>query len=208
MSFPEGSYHSLLVRTNSSGELIWARTYLGGGSSPTGYSVQQTVDGGFILLGSTTGVGAGLWDMYMVKTDENGNSSNCNQGTASAIVTSVTTTSKFSTTVSTGGTATSPPTKVGWGCIVNTLCSSVGTAEISAANSLVVYPNPFQTELIIKGTKQNGVIIIYDDNGKEIIRTITFDGETRINTESLISGFYMVNYITDKKATNIKLIKF
>lgn len=208
MSFPVGSYHSLLVRTNSNGEMIWAKTYLGGGSSPIGYSVQQTADGGFVLLGSTTGFGAGLWDMYLVKTDQNGNSGDCNQGNASAVVASVTTYSRKSlTTVNTGGAITSPATKVSRGGIVTTLCTSVGTNEIRPGNSLVVYPNPFNSEVIIKGTKQDDIIIIYDNNGKVILQTNTLEGETRINTELLTSGFYLLNYISDKKTTNIKLVK-
>jgi len=208
MSFPVGSYHSLLVRTNSIGELVWARTYLGGGSSPIGYSVQQTADGGFILLGSTSGVGAGLWDMYMVKMDENGNSGSCNQGSVTPVVTTVTTLSKFSTAVSSGGTVTTPATKVGKGGIVTTLCSTVGFSERIDNNSLIVYPNPFTDELLIKGTQQEGILILFDRNGKEILRTITFNNETRINTESLISGIYLLNYISERKSSSIKVMKY
>jgi hypothetical protein len=208
MSFPVGSYHSMLIRTDATGEIIWTKTYSGGGSSPVGYSVQQAADGGFIFLGSATGLGAGLWDMYLVKTDENGNTGSCLPGTASPSVTSVTTISKPTTTIGTGGIATTPVSKTGRGGIVTTLCTTVGIYEIMTNNSLVVYPNPFTNEIIIKGTKQNGVIILFDGNGKEIMRERTSDGETKLNTQVLISGYYLLNYILEKKSTSIKLIKF
>jgi hypothetical protein len=210
MSFSVGSYHSLLIRIDASGEIIWAKTYKGGGTSPVGYSVKQTVDGGFVFLGSASGAGfgAGLWDMYLVKTDENGNSGDCNQGDASPTVTSVTTTSKPSTSVGSGGTAISPLTIVGRGCTVTALCSTVGTFDIINNSSLTVYPNPFSNEVIIKGTKQDEVIILFDGNGKEILRTITYEGETRINTQLLTSGLYLLKYIADNKSTCIKLMKY
>lgn len=50
---------------------MWTKTY--GGSEPDyGECVQQTQDGGFIVVGFTHSFGAGGYDVYLVKTDENG----------------------------------------------------------------------------------------------------------------------------------------
>jgi hypothetical protein len=61
-----------LVRTDSMGNMLWEQQY-GGGSFDGGYSLVQTPDGGFLLLGWTRSFGAGQRDFYLVKTDSLGN---------------------------------------------------------------------------------------------------------------------------------------
>jgi len=71
-SYGAGNSDVYLIRTNENGDTLWTRTY-GGNSIDVGYSVQQTTDGGFIIAGYTRSYGAGSYDVYLIKTDENGN---------------------------------------------------------------------------------------------------------------------------------------
>jgi len=53
-------------------DTVWTKTF-GGPLSDVGNSVKQTSDGGFIVAATTSSFGAGGQDIYLIKTDENGN---------------------------------------------------------------------------------------------------------------------------------------
>ncbi len=61
-----------LIKTNSSGDMEWDKTY-GGPGGESAYSVEQTSDGGYIILGLTSSYGAGSYDAWLVKTNSRGN---------------------------------------------------------------------------------------------------------------------------------------
>ncbi|HKR04409.1 MAG TPA: T9SS type A sorting domain-containing protein [Bacteroidia bacterium] len=70
-SFGAGGSDILLIKTDTLGNLLWAKTF-GGAVSDWAYSVEQTTDGGYIIAGSTDNFGAGADDVYLIKTDANG----------------------------------------------------------------------------------------------------------------------------------------
>ncbi len=70
--FDEVDEEALLIKTDASGNLQWAKTY-GGTGEDWAYSVQQTSDGGYIVAGITWSFGAGDYDIFLIKTDANGN---------------------------------------------------------------------------------------------------------------------------------------
>jgi hypothetical protein len=76
-----GSYYNsssneedaLLIKTDSLGNVLWANKY-GGIYNDDAFTVQQTFDGGYVMLGSSASFGTGNtdFDVYMIKTDANG----------------------------------------------------------------------------------------------------------------------------------------
>ena len=70
-SFGAGNQDFYVVRTDASGNTIWARTY-GGYEHDYAKCVKETPDGGFIIVGSTASFGAGFTDCYIVRTDASG----------------------------------------------------------------------------------------------------------------------------------------
>jgi hypothetical protein len=85
-SFGAGAGDVYVVKLDVNGNLQWTRTIGGGNTGGTvsvsgrivrtgdaGRSIIQTLDGGFVIAGSTDAIGSGGYDIYVVKLDANGN---------------------------------------------------------------------------------------------------------------------------------------
>ncbi|MBP6658006.1 MAG: T9SS type A sorting domain-containing protein [Bacteroidia bacterium] len=60
-----------LIKLNTIGDTSWIKTF-GSTQSELGWAIQQTNDSGYILVGETSGFNASVVDIYIVKTDING----------------------------------------------------------------------------------------------------------------------------------------
>ncbi|MCH8318132.1 MAG: hypothetical protein IIA88_06500 [Bacteroidetes bacterium] len=141
------------ISTLTLAQTTFQKTF-GGGSWDGAYAVQQTTDGGYIVAGYTNSFGAGSSDVYLIKTDANGNSG-CNEMGTATSVSSGGIVGTTATIVGSGGivnsTATvvnAPPT------IVSNLCdTTTGIDQLSITNpeysGLSIYPNPFSTSATI-----------------------------------------------------------
>ncbi len=71
-SYGAGNTDVYLVKVDSMGFPIWEKTF-GGFNNDVGRSVIQLQDSGYVVAGFTNSFGAGGYDVYLVRTDKNGN---------------------------------------------------------------------------------------------------------------------------------------
>ncbi len=215
-----------VLRTDVNGDLLWAKSY-GGTGKDNGWSVQQTIDGGYVIAGYSESFGAGNKDVYLIKTDELGNSG-CNE---SGLVTIVGYTSTL---------VSSTATLIGSGAVVNNtvtivsntptidslLCSNTLTGiedklGLSKAFSLVQnYPNPFNPSTTIRyelPTRSHVVLKIFNLLGQEVATLV--DGEkavgryeVRWEARGFASGIYFYRlqageFVETKKLVLISIVK-
>jgi len=62
-----------LIKMNSTGDTLWSKSYKAIGATTNGIYVSQTQNGNYILACSIDSIGAGGYDIYIVKTDSLGN---------------------------------------------------------------------------------------------------------------------------------------
>lgn len=70
-SFGEPNGDAYLIKTDSLGNTLWTKTY-GSIGVDWGNSIKQTTDGGFIIAGSASFDTTNLIDVYLIRTDVNG----------------------------------------------------------------------------------------------------------------------------------------
>lgn len=68
-----GEYDFIVVKADASGNQQWLKTFGGAGGDSEASSLIQTIDGGYVLAGSTTAYGLGGEDAWLVKIDSSGN---------------------------------------------------------------------------------------------------------------------------------------
>ena len=70
-SFVAGGTDVYFLKIDSNGDTVWTKNY-GGDQTDLAHCVQQCYDDGYIIAGATASFGAGGLDVYLIRTDYNG----------------------------------------------------------------------------------------------------------------------------------------
>ncbi|UCG93336.1 MAG: T9SS type A sorting domain-containing protein [candidate division WOR-3 bacterium] len=73
-SFGAGDYDVYLIKLDTDGDTIWTKTY-GGSLNDGAFSIQRTTDNGYIIAGVTSSFSTGGSDVWLLKTDADGDTS-------------------------------------------------------------------------------------------------------------------------------------
>ncbi|MCK4307458.1 T9SS type A sorting domain-containing protein, partial [candidate division WOR-3 bacterium] len=206
-SFGAGSQDVYLIRTDSDGDTLWTKTY-GGTGFDDGWFVQKCAGGGFIITGYTWSFGAGKADVYLIRTDSDGDTlwTKTYGGTEWDLGNSVQECASGGFII-TGSSA---------GDVYLIRISEAGVEEETGNRhkaigiSLEIYPNPSLGKAVIKLSPINrdfasstihqaikgASIKIYDLSGKLVKQVLTTKQDVEINLEELTNGIYFVRVET------------
>jgi len=198
-----------LVRTNSVGDTLWTKTF-GGTGDESAKQTHQTSDGGFILAGSATSFGVGDDDIYLVKTDSDGNF--LWQKTFGGLGGDYGYDMDLTTDV--GFIIVGTGSNNSLSCVYLIKTDSGGNVFTSIADyeqnnfPIILYPNPADNSVNIVSPKNiSGEILLSDMAGRIIKREQFIGASQEMLTSDLNNGIYIAQVISENKnISNIKLI--
>lgn len=212
-TFGAGGEDLYLIKTDSLGTIEWQKVY-GGAQNERGYSLLETEDGGYIIAGYTMSFGAGEWDVYLLKTDEYGDTlwtqtyGGMNGDLARSIL----------KTQDGGYIIVGNTESFGAGAKDVFVLKTAPELEILERKNpcrethlLQAEPDPFTKKLTIKIDAESGFLEIYDAGGRLIkefknrTRKIIWDGTDR-SGERAAAGVYFLRFSCDDSQILKKII--
>lgn len=189
-SFGHGDDDALLLKTDNSGNLTWAKTY-GGAWYDRAEQVQTLSDSGFVFVGtSNSTANSDSSYIYVVRTDKYGNACEYLNWTPLQQTQTYPPTSQTSIATSFGVDSSCTATISNFLFTENNICTVTAISEITNENALI-YPNPVTSVLSIKGLPVNSIISLFTLTGELILSQRAFEKST-VDFSKLEQGVYIL----------------
>lgn len=210
-----------IVKLNASGTIVWQKA-LGGTGTDYVSSIQQRLDGSYIIAGSTysnngdvsgnhttdnslpdcwlikiNSTGAILWQKTLGGTDGDGAASIYQTSDNGYIIAASTSSNDGDVTGLHGN---------GDYWVVKLTTDNLDTSEFESVKNSIIYPNPTNSYFVIQNkelSSENFVYNIIDVTGRVILSGNSKYNET-INIESLKTGNYIIQIETKNRAIETK----
>jgi hypothetical protein len=209
-SYGSGSEDMYFVKTDSSGNLSYYKTY-GGPLTDKAYSLDFTFDNGFILTGQTNSYGAGNNDLYVVKADSTGN---------------MLWQKYYGGSLDDEGFTIKSTSDNGYIAIGNTLSFNViykdmyvvkmdSTGFATSINTFLndctdlnIFPNPTKDKVFIETDEhESSIISIINIDGQTIFQKTISKDNFEIDMTDFANGLYLLNIKTKTNNYSRKIIK-
>jgi hypothetical protein len=205
-----------IVKLDSSGDFQWQKC-LGGPLSDEAYSIQQTLDGGFVVAGKTFSTDGdvsgnhGLYDYWIVKLDTSGNFQwqKCLGGPLSDEAYSIQQTSDggyilAGQTQSTNGDVSGNHGSFDYWIVKLNLITEVSIVEESKTS---LFPNPSSEIVSINLPENTTRIEIYNTSGEKVKELVPQKEVAEIGVKDLPAGLYVVRMYGANGVVTTKFIR-
>jgi Secretion system C-terminal sorting domain len=203
-----GDTDAMVFQLNPSGDMLWQKSY-GGSMVDNAYSIQPTMDGGYIIAGTTESNNGqvtnykGNGDVWIIKTDASGNLTweKTFGGTAEDMGYYVIQNPDASYSVS--GYTTSANTDVSfnnglgdlWIFQLREVNESLGLNGVNENQKTSIYPNPAKNEIQVNGSISEDQAFKYQirNAAGQLLREAQQQAGQAIAIADLPSGYYFIN---------------
>jgi hypothetical protein len=191
-----GASAIFLIRTNPDGDTLWTRSF-NNSVTDRANSIVETQDGGFIICGQSIRPGTIRQDIFLIKTDSNGNTGCANEGTTFTVVSdTVIPQVNIGMIASTHSfTVTNAATETTSGFSVSDPCIPVGIPMERTSSGITITPNPFSESTMIRSAKllEGATLEIYNPLGIRVVYRTGIGGHfVTIERGNLAAGLYFI----------------
>lgn len=195
---------NILIKTNSSGEIIWTKDIGPTGISGGWQDIIQTSDNGFLFTGNS--------DANIIKTNSSGESCNASNKIDIFYDTFTFHQETFPIFLSDSSLiVTNVNIKVGSGGSIDAICETTAINNpLTAANKFTIFPNPAKNYFTIRSNDPINRACnfeIFNVQGIKIYTGIINNAEVTISTKSFAPGIYFVKGLEkDKNSFGTKMV--